>query len=116
MESTTHTIGKWAWIVGVCLAVVLGIFTAALSSSVVQAVLVILGLVVGVINVRGEEAKDFLLAAVALVIVSSFGAGVFDLAIFNGSLDTILTALQYFVIPMTVVVAVKAIYSVAKDQ
>ncbi len=116
MESTMQKFGRWAWIIGICLAVVLGIVTTAAQSQVIQAILVILGIVVGIINVTGSESKDFLFAASALLLASYLGANAFTLTIFNGSLDAILSSLTYFVAPMTIIVAIKAIYAVAKDQ
>jgi len=116
METTMQKFGRWAWIIGICLAVVLGVVTTAAQSQVIQAILVILGVIVGIINVRGDEAKDFLFAASALLLASYFGAAAFNLNIFNGSIDAVMSALQFFVAPMTIIVAIKAIYAVAKDQ
>ena len=116
METTMQKVGKWAWIVGICLAVVLGVFADAGKSTVIESILVILGLIVGIINVTLEETKNFLLAAAVLLLTSFVGGSAFTLSLWGGSLSAIMTALVFFVAPMTIVVAVKAIYAVAKDQ
>jgi hypothetical protein len=63
-------LGTYAAIVGVVLAILGGFVVAAW----VLTVLTILGVIVGLMNVGKKEVKDFLLACVALVVVSALGA------------------------------------------
>ena len=65
-------IGSYSFIIGVIIAVVLGL--ALPISATVQtwltSILVVLGLIVGFINVGGKESKNFLMVATILVIVA----------------------------------------------
>ena len=90
-------------------------------SSLLVGLLIIAGLIVGFLNVTGHEATPFLMAAVSLIIVSGLGGQV--LAQSFGSLGFIgevllrmLTTMLTFVMPATVVVALKAIWGLARDE
>ena len=61
-------LGKWAFIVGFVICVVAGVLVAA---PWMYWVLAVLGLVVGFMNITGEETRTFLLAAIALVLSAS---------------------------------------------
>jgi ATP synthase protein I len=113
----TQKIGGWAFIVGILLAVV-AVFVQ-LDVTMLTGGLVLLGLVVGFLNVSGHESKEFLLASVSLVIVSGLGGGV------NSGLAAVPTIGPYmvgmlgnimtFLIPAVVVVALKTVHGLAKD-
>jgi hypothetical protein len=60
-------IGFWAFIIGFILAIVAGIFWP--TSATIVIVLVILGIIIGFLNVRAKEFMLFLLATIALVVV-----------------------------------------------
>ncbi len=61
-------VGKWVFIVGLVIAVIAGL---GVSHAYVPMILAILGLVVGFLNVGGEESHTFLIAAIALVLSAS---------------------------------------------
>jgi len=77
--------------------------------------LILLGLIVGFLNVTGRETTPFLLAALALVIVSWMGGPIFNLGWLT-ILQSVLNAIMIFVIPATIIVALKAIYALAHDE
>lgn len=104
------SIGSWAFIIGVVIAVLFGLFGSL--NSTVMFILVILGLLVGLLNVTEKETSSFLLASVSLVIVSAFGKNVLG-AVFV--LGRILDAIMVLVVPATVIVALKAVYGLAKN-
>jgi len=68
-------IGNYSFIIGVIVAVVLGLAAPKLGTATawLWSLLVILGLVVGFLNVSGKETKEFLLVAVSIVIVAYAG-------------------------------------------
>src|SRR3989338_4471153 len=102
--SMMQKVGSWAFIVG---------FWPL--NAVVTSVLLILGLIVGFLNVSGSETMPFLLASVSLVIVSSFGGNLLGaIATIGPKIQMVLTTLVNFVIPATIVVALKTIYALAK--
>ena len=60
-------IGSWAFLIGVILAVVFGLISAGSLNKTVAMVLVIIGLVVGFLNVTEKESTKFLIASIALL-------------------------------------------------
>jgi len=104
-------IGSWAFLLGIILALVAGFWTL---NPIVTGILIVLGLIVGLLNVTGKETTPFLLATVSLVIVSTFGGDV--LSVVSPVLQNMLNALIVFVIPATIVVAVKAVYNLAAAE
>ena len=64
----TATIGKWAFIFGLVIAVLAGLF---FQPAWAVWVLAILGVIVGLINVSAEETRGFLLASIALTLSAS---------------------------------------------
>jgi hypothetical protein len=108
-------IGSWAFIIGVIIALIVGGFGN--KDPIVTTVLILLGLIVGLLNVTGRETTPFLLASVSLVIVSSMGgAGLASVASIGTTLQGILNAIMTFVMPATIIVALKAIYALAHDE
>lgn len=105
-------VGEWAFLVGTLLAIVLGVFPAALPQLTVTSVLVVLGLIVGLVNITSKESHTFLLAAVALLVAGSAGYGV--LPGIGNYLGSVLTNISTFVAPAAIIVALKAIYDLAK--
>ena len=61
----TSIIGKWAFIAGLVIAVLAGLF---FQPTWAIWVLAILGVIVGVINVTAEDTRGFLLAAIGLTV------------------------------------------------
>lgn len=104
-------IGSWAFLVGVIISIIAGFFT--LNPTWV-AVLIVLGLIVGLLNITAKESGAFLLATISLVIVAAFGGNI--LGAVHAVLQKILNALIVFVIPATIVVAIRAIFAIASKE
>jgi hypothetical protein len=102
-------VGKWAFIVGLVLAVIVGyIFQAEW----VIWVLAVLGVIVGLLNVTREDTERFLLAAIAL------GLSVTALStvpVLGLSITNILGYVAAFVAGAMVVVALKALFQTARS-
>ena len=101
------------------MGVVLGFFSQKISPELgtyVTSLLILLGVIVGFLNITSKETKDFLLTSAVLVFVSGFAVNVFGQVYLLGSYFTgVFTAVMTFVIPSTIIVALKAIYSLASD-
>src|SRR3989344_8070442 len=70
----TRKMGEWAFIIGVLVAVIIGLFSGSLqenTSGWLILLLVILGLIVGFLNISESETTPFLVAAVALLITGT---------------------------------------------
>lgn len=115
-SNTIQKVGSWAFIVGVILAVLGGLVWQ--KNEVVLGILVVLGLVVGFLNVTGSETSPFLMASVSLVIVAfTGGTSVFNaLGTIGPYIQSVLAAIQAFVMAATIIVALKAIYALASDE
>ena len=107
-------IGLLAFLVGIILAIVGGI--GYHDNSGIVLTLVIMGILVGVLNVTGKEVLPLLIAAIALIVVgSSTFEPLNDLGGEAGDkLDAIVKYLATFMAPAAVFSAFRAIWAVAR--
>ncbi len=119
VKARENLIGAYAFLIGVILAIFVGILQKAIyvsTSSLPYAILVVLGIIVGFLNVGDRDSQTFLLASLALVIVSGFGQSaliyVSNIPILS-SLNAILAALLVMFVPATIIVALKTVFSIA---
>ena len=126
ITSKENSVGAWSFLIGVVLAVVIGILASFFSvpalqtySSAIYAILVILGLIVGFsINVARKDAQSFLITGTILVVVSKFGmesvlGSILGIGVGNIASSTFAALLALFV-PATIVVALKTVFGLAK--
>ncbi len=122
MLAMERTIGKYAFILGALIAVVLGIASLYISESavlVLTSFLVIFGLLVGLLNVADNQVKDFLLYSVVLIIAAGVGSVGKTLGLVSGVgllLDGVFSYMLAFVVPATAIVALKAVLMLAKPD
>ena len=121
IRSRENMIGAWAFLIGVILSVVMGVFGGAPSSPYITWTFVVLGLVVGFF-VAEKDAQTFLIAAVSLVIVSYIGvsgavlnAAIGESGAFRTMMTSILGTLFVLFIPATIIVALKSVFSISKS-
>ncbi|HJZ18621.1 MAG TPA: hypothetical protein VJ208_00780 [Candidatus Nanoarchaeia archaeon] len=125
LKSRENSIGAWAFLIGVILAIVIGLSTTLLPipalttySKQIYAILVLLGITVGFMNVTGKDSQTFLIAGAVLVVVSRFGMdGVTGNLIGIGVGDAVRSvfgALIALFAPATIIVALKTVFSIAK--
>mgnify|MGYP001558785734 FL=1 len=111
-------IGEWAFIIGVLIAIVMGLFSGTLTGDVkgwLVLLLVVLGLIVGMLNVTAGESTPFLVAAVALLLTGTVGSTLSNIPRIGEYLQGIVVNIAVFVTPAAIVVALKSIQSMAKD-
>ena len=114
-------IGDYSFIAGVILAVVLGLAASQLGDTAawLWSLMVVLGLVVGFLNVSGKETKEFLWVAVVLVVVAYAGSAQIDkwqgVKFIGTYLSGIFNSILAFVTPATVVVALKDVWGLSKS-
>jgi hypothetical protein len=112
-----QSVGSWAFIAGVILAIILGIFgqMVATYKGYIVTILVVIGLIVGFINIGDKETANFLIAAIALLAANT--ATQWTSLDIVGTISTyiagILGGIAIFVAPAAVLVALKAIYDMA---
>ncbi|MEK6906071.1 MAG: hypothetical protein AABW81_00430 [Nanoarchaeota archaeon] len=113
MSKSKNTLGSWAFLIGVVIAVILGIFVQdKIDNSTVTLVLVAIGLIVGFLNVTGNEAQAFLLSGVVLIIATAFGSSSLGSVAY---LDSVMEALLKIFVPATIIVAIKNVFSIARN-
>lgn len=107
-------IGGWAFILGVVIAVVAGLGAASLGAWawVVTLLLVLAGLVVGFLNIGDKEVNDFLIAAIAVILIKQADLAV--IPIIGPFLKEMVYNVAVFVAPAALVVALKAVYNLAR--
>jgi hypothetical protein len=110
-------IGFWAFILGLVIAVVVGILAAlGMAGGIMTAIiiiLIILGLVIGFLNITAKEILLFLVATIALIVVGSVFAPLNTLGI-GKILDSILALIATLMAPAAIVAAIKALWAVGK--
>ena len=108
-KKSSNFLGSWAFLIGVILAIVLGLFGAITAT--ITIILVIIGLAVGLLNIGDEEVSPFLISGAVLIIASAFGQEVVsNIAAF----ERILEALLVIFVPATIIVALKNVFSLAR--
>jgi len=119
-ESTSnvlHRLRAAGFLVAVMIAVIGGLLSSETGpGSLLVSVLVILGLLGGLTNVRSENFRDFLLATVALVFVSTFGGPALkQVTVLGPYLDAVLLSILALMTPAAVVVAIVWLFKLAMD-
>ena len=111
-KSKGSLLGAWAFLAGVIIAVIVGFLGTSAMTGIWAIILIVIGLIVGLLNISGKEMNTFLLAAVSLVVVSYFGASAVMAVDF---IENILNALLMLFVPATIVVALRALFAVSKN-
>lgn len=116
-DKTIGKIGSLSFITGVIVSLFMGVIMPGNMNVVVASLLMTLGLVVGLLNVSQKESTNFLLATAVLVIVSGFGSSLLSRVEFFGPfIVSTLSSLMIFVIPATIIVALKVIFAAAHKK
>ena len=101
-------LGSWAFIIGLIIAVLFGLFGTAGSTT--MWVLAVLGLIVGLLNVTHGEAHMYLIASIAFLLSAN------SLTMILSSLSGMMKNIVTFVAPGAAIVALRALYDIAKAK
>ncbi len=118
---TMVKVGVWAFTIGILIALLAAFVPASMGlGTAVTTALILLGLVVGFLNVTEKETKSFLMSSVAMLIAlftagTTMQANIASMGAVGTYLWGIISNIQMFVFPATIIVAIKAIYALAKD-
>ena len=104
----TATIGKWAFIAGLVIAVLAGLF---FQPAWAIWVLAILGVIVGLLNITAEDTRGFLLAAIGLTLSAT---ALNTIPVLGKAFSLILPFVVAFVAGATIVVALKELFQTAR--
>lgn len=103
-----ESVGRIAFYVGLVIAIVAGWMQLGTTGIIA---LVVLGLIVGLLNVTGKETNRFLLATLVLLV-----AGVALKDMFGNIVASILNAYIVFTAASGLVVALKEVYAIQKSK
>lgn len=117
-DGSLQAVGSWAFLLGVFVAIVTGALLTDPSNPTVTSFLVLLGTIVGLLNVTTKETNSFLLASVALALVATLGSNVISgvVAPVSTYIGSMLDSILVFVVPATIVVALKQIFVLAERR
>ena len=113
------------FLIGVVLAIVIGLSTSSFLSlsaitkysAQIYAILVILGLIVGFLNVTSKDSQTFMIAGAILVVVCRFGMESVTGSLIGIGVGDVVTsvfgALLALFVPATIIVALKTVFSIA---
>lgn len=120
-KRSNNLIGSWAFTIGVLIAILLGLIGTKIgpaASTWLAVLLFVVGIVVGVLNITSEEAMGFLTTSAILVFVSFAGSQTMSAlgsTWFIVMLINVFNALMVLFVPATIVVALRAIFTLARD-
>jgi hypothetical protein len=108
-------IGFWAFILGLALAIVFGIISP--NNPTIIVILVILGVIIGLLNISAKEMTPLLLATIALIVVGGVFEPIKTMGV-GSLLDNILRLLATLMAPAAVIAAVKTLVAIGfpKDK
>lgn len=106
---STEKIGGWAFILGLVIAILFGLI--GYNPSWAIGLLVVLGLIVGFLNITDKETVPFLVASIALLAAGSANLG--ELWV---NLNGLLGNISVFVAPAAIIVAIKAVYALGAKK
>ncbi len=118
MATELQTIGIYAFLLGIVIAIIAGLLHGMIATyaGAVTLLLVVLGLIVGFLNIKDKEISNFLIGAIALMVVGSANLAVIDeiVAGLGTVLQAIINYILVFVAPAALIVALKRVYMLAK--
>lgn len=113
--SKANMVGSWSFLIGLVLAVLLGVGLGGSLRGTLLWVVFGIGLLVGLLNITAQEVNAFLMSGTILVLVSYLGASV---GVFDGQaemISNILKGILTLFVPATIVVAIKSVFSLARN-
>jgi len=112
-KKKTNMLGAWMFLIGVILAVIFGFINYGLW---LGWLLVIIGIIVGLLNISNKETLPFLGAGIVLIFASYFGGFVFSTEMLGVNfLSNILKNMLMIFVPATIIVALKYLFSVGRS-
>ena len=117
-----NEIGKWAFIIGALLAVLMGILESvgqALGTNLwLILLLLVAGLVIGFVNISAKEVQGFLVASVAVLLAAGAANLVAANTLFSPLGDILANIAKDVVLvvaPAALIVALRAVYGFAAE-
>ena len=130
MAKIMNKIGTWAFIIGIIIALIVGLYQAYLMENnsstdiggYIAWILAVLGAIVGILAAMGKgsitksETPGFLIAGIALVVMYGVFRGMVLKPWIGSLLQGVSWSLSIFVAPAVGILAIKAVWDMGKDQ
>ncbi len=109
-------LGKYAFAVGVIAALIFAFTNTNFLPKELGIFLIVMGIIIGLINITHREKSLFLLAAIALIVTN--GANIRVIALWNigAILQSFIMNLTILFAPAAVIIALECIYSLARRR
>jgi len=111
-SKSLEIIGKWAFIIGLVLAIIAGLIQGIYEIPSLILILVVLGLIVGFLNIEDKDTVKILVAIIALMGIGGLTLSV--IPVINTYLENILTNILVLASGAGLIIAIKAIIESAK--
>lgn len=111
-----YRLGKYAFAVGVLAALIFAFTNGDFLPKELGIFLIIIGIIIGLINITHREKSLFLLATIALIVTN--GANIRAITLWNvgAFLQSFIMNLTILFAPAAVIIAIECIYSLAKKR
>ena len=114
-KSLYNLIGSWSFLIGVVLAIILGLgFSGPYQTPILWAIF-LLGIVVGLLNIKIDEVNSFLTSGTILVLVSYLGIQVGVFEVVAPVISNMLTGILTLLVPAVIIVALKLVFLYASN-
>jgi hypothetical protein len=113
----TEKLGHYAFLAGILVAILVSFlnFTVlGVTWNIVVWIMVILGIIVGLLNITAKEVGVFLVATMALILAAASTS--VELNIISEYIGRLLRSIIIFVAPAAIIVSLKAIYALAEKK
>jgi hypothetical protein len=107
-------IGSWAFIIGVVIAIIAGVLGIGVFGPVatwIPLVMMILGIIIGLLNISDKEITTFLVAVIALLAAGGVNWGV--IPEIGVPLGAIFLNIASLMAPAAIIVGIKAVWNMA---
>ncbi|MCS7109768.1 MAG: hypothetical protein NZ903_03155 [Candidatus Micrarchaeota archaeon] len=119
MAELLERIGPWAFVLGIILSIVLGLFPKAIGGFEINVVVLgILGIIVGLANITDKEIEKYILANIGFILAAASLQTLFKdfrLGDYSAAAVMIMQNIVLFVAPGLAVVCLREVYDVAKE-
>lgn len=113
-----HKLGGYSFLIGFIIAIVLGVLEALNMlvgfEAILMIVMVVLGIIVGFLNIEPSEVPNFLLAGVSLIVAAGAGTAILSSIDYLMYVVPFLNYVITFMMPALIVVAVQEILDIAR--
>lgn len=115
MAKQQNMVGSWSFLVGIVLAILVGLGVGVSLTPTVTAVLALLGLIVGLLAVSSKDVEPFIMATVVVLLAAFVGKEVLSVVTLV-NLGSVLDAIVALMVPAAVIVALKEAFAIAKKR